>query len=61
LTEFGFMRPHVMGENGVAQAHPSPAIESVAAGKKRKARAARSAEVQKPEFSEAARSLAAKY
>ncbi len=45
-----FMRLHVMGENAATQSAP--------AGKKRKAR---SAESQKPEFSEAARSLAAKY
>jgi hypothetical protein len=44
------MRLHVMGENAAAQSSP--------AAKKRKAR---SAEPQKPEFSEAARSLAAKY
>jgi pyruvate kinase len=49
-----FMRLHVMGENAAVQ-------PSAAAGKKSKARSARGAEAQKPEFSEAARSLAAKY
>jgi pyruvate kinase len=52
-----FMRLHVMGEN--AAAHPqTSAAESATTGKKRRGR---SAEAQKPEFSEAARSLAAKY
>jgi pyruvate kinase len=52
-----FMRLHVMGENAGSQPHPS-AAETASAGKKRKAR---TAQAQKPEFSEAARSLAAKY
>ena len=55
-----FMRLHVMGENAAAQAHLSTAAESAPTGKKRMGRAAR-AEAQKPEFSEAARALAAKY
>jgi pyruvate kinase len=55
-----FLRLHVMGENAGAQPHPSAAAQS-AAGKKRTARSARALEAQKPEFSEAARSLAAKY
>jgi hypothetical protein len=50
-----------MGENAAAQAHPSTAAQSAPAGKKSTARSARSLEAQKPEFSEAARSLAAKY
>src|SRR6202789_4152132 len=53
-----FMRLHVMGENAAAE--PNTA-QSASAGKKSKARSARGAEAQKPEFSEAARSLAAKY
>ena len=48
-----FMRLHVMGENAAAQSAP--------ASKKRKVLSARAAEAQKPEFSAAARSLAAKY
>jgi pyruvate kinase len=56
-----FLRLHVMGENAAAQAHPSTAAQSAPAGKKSTARSARSLEAQKPEFSEAARSLAAKY
>jgi pyruvate kinase len=51
-----FMRLHVMGENAAAE----PA-QTATAGKKSKARSGRSAEAQKPEFSEAARSLSAKY
>jgi pyruvate kinase len=51
-----FMRLHVMGENAAAEA-----AKSATAGKKSKARSGRSAEAQKPEFSEAARSLSAKY
>jgi pyruvate kinase len=47
-----FMRLHVMGENAASQPQSSKA-----AGKKR----ARAAEAQKPEFSEAARSLSTKY
>jgi hypothetical protein len=47
-----FLRLHVMGENAAAQPQTAKA-----AGKKR----ARAAEAQKPEFSEAARSLSAKY
>jgi pyruvate kinase len=55
-----FLRLHVMGEN--AAAHPSAAANSAPAGRKRAPRSARAAaEAQKPEFSEAARSLAAKY
>ena len=46
--------------NAAAQAHLSTAAESAPTGKKRMGRAAR-AEAQKPEFSEAARALAAKY
>ena len=53
-----FLRLHVMGENSGAHAHPSASAQSAPAGKKRRARAA---QAQKPEFSEAARSLAAKY
>ncbi len=49
-----FMRLHVMGENAAAQPHSS-AAHSTAKGRKR------AADAQKPEFSEAARSLAAKY
>jgi pyruvate kinase len=56
-----FLRLHVMGENAASQVHPSTAAQSAPAGKKRTARSARSLEAQKPEFSEAARSLAAKY
>ena len=57
-----FLRLHVMGENAAAQAHTSNATQTAPAGKKRTPRSARSAaEAQKPEFSEAARSLAAKY
>jgi pyruvate kinase len=56
-----FLRLHVMGENAASQPHPSAATQSAPAGKKRAARSARSLEAQKPEFSEAARSLAAKY
>jgi pyruvate kinase len=52
-----FMRLHVMGENAAAQ----PSAQSATVAKKRTQRSARSAEAQKPEFSEAARSLAAKY
>ena len=53
-----FMRLHVMGENAAAQPHSSAAHRP--RGKKRTTRPP-SAEAQKPEFSEAARSLAAKY
>jgi pyruvate kinase len=53
-----FLRLHVMGENAGVQPQSSAAASSAPAGKKRKARAA---EAQKPEFSAAARSLAAKY
>jgi pyruvate kinase len=53
-----FMRLHVMGENADTQPHSSAAAQSAPAGKKRKPR---SAEAQKPEFSETARSLSAKY
>jgi len=53
-----FLRLHAMGENSGAQAHTSATAHSTPAGKKRKAR---TAQAQKPEFSEAARSLAAKY
>jgi pyruvate kinase len=53
-----FLRLHVMGENSVAHAHASAAAQNAPAGKKRRARPAAA---QKPEFSEAARSLAAKY
>ena len=53
-----FLRLHVMGENSGAHAHTSATVKSAPAGKKRKARPA---PAQKPEFSEAARSLAAKY
>jgi pyruvate kinase len=56
-----FLRLHVMGENAASQTHPPAAAQSAPAGKKRTARSARSAEAQKPEFSEAARSLSAKY
>jgi pyruvate kinase len=56
-----FMRLHVMGENATAHAHSSKAMESANAGKKRTTRSARSSEAQKSEFSEAARSLAARY
>jgi len=51
----------LMGENAGAQVHTSTAAQSASAGKKRTTRSARSFEAQKPEFSEAARSLAAKY
>jgi pyruvate kinase len=54
-----FLRLHVMGENAAAQPQPSSAAESAPAVKKRAGR--RTAEAQKPEFSEAARALAAKY
>jgi len=53
-----FLRLHAMGENSGAQAHTSATAHSTPAGKKRKAR---TAQAQKPEFSEAARALAAKY
>jgi len=53
-----FMRLHVMGENAVAQAQPTTAAESAPNGKKRRGRAAAT---EKPEFSESARSLAARY
>ena len=53
-----FLRLHVMGENSGAHAHTSATVQSAPAGKKRKARPA---QAQKPEFSEAARSLSAKY
>jgi pyruvate kinase len=57
-----FLRLHVMGENAAAQPHSSAAAQSAPAGRKRAPRSARAAaEAQKPEFSEAARSLAAKY
>jgi pyruvate kinase len=51
-----FLRLHVMGENGA-----STARESATGSKKSKARTARSSEAQKAEFSETARSLAARY
>jgi pyruvate kinase len=51
-----FLRLHVMGENGA-----STARESATGSKKRTARSARSSEAQKAEFSETARSLAARY
>jgi len=54
-----FLRLHVMGENAAAQPHSSADAQSAPAGRKRAPRSA--AEAQKPEFSEAARSLAAKY
>jgi pyruvate kinase len=53
-----FMRLHVMGEDAPAQASSAAAATSAPAGKKR---SARSSEARKPEFSEAARSLAARY
>lgn len=54
-----FMRLHVMGENAVAQPQPSTnGAESAVNGKKRKSR---STAAEKPEFSETARSLAARY
>ena len=53
-----FMRLHVMGENAAARPEPPAIAESVPTGKKRRGRAA---EEQKPEFSETARSLAARY
>jgi len=56
-----FMRLHVMGENTAAHPQPSTVAEGAAGGKRRAGRAARSSETQKPEFSEAARSLAARY
>ena len=60
-----FLRLHVMGENAAAHVHPQSAsaqpANGTAARKKRAARSARSSEAQKPEFSEAARSLSAKY
>jgi hypothetical protein len=51
------MRLHVMGENASAQPQSSKTAQSASAGKKR----TRAAETQKPEFSEVARALAAKY
>ena len=53
-----FLRLHVMGENSGARANTSATALGAPAGKKRKARPA---PAQKPEFSEAARSLSAKY
>jgi len=53
-----FLRLHVMGDNAAAQPQPA-AAQTATGGKKR--RSARSAETQKPEFSEAARTLAARY
>jgi pyruvate kinase len=55
-----FLRLHSMGENS-AQPHPSAAAKSAPAGRKRKVRSTRSSQEQEPEFSGAARSLAAKY
>ncbi len=54
-----FMRLHALGEN--AAARPSKTANSASAGRKRAARSAPSSEAQKPEFSESARSLAARY
>jgi pyruvate kinase len=51
-----FMRLHVMGENATGQS--SSAAEGASTGKKGRSR---SAAAQKPEFSESARSLAARY
>ncbi len=53
-----FLRLHAMGENAAGHTHASATAKSAAAGKKRGGRPARA---QKPEFSEAARSLSAKY
>ena len=52
-----FLRMHAMGENDGVQVQTPSAVS----GKKRKGRAARPAEPEKQEFSQAARSLAAKY
>lgn len=62
-----FMRLHAMGENllnGLRFRTPrdaEPAPDAAAPKKRRPARAAKAADKQKPEFSEAARALAAKY
>jgi pyruvate kinase len=53
-----FMRLHVMGENAAAQPQSSGTVQSATAGKKRKGS---KPEAQKPEFSEAARSLSTRY
>ncbi|MGB0064070.1 MAG: pyruvate kinase, partial [Terracidiphilus sp.] len=53
-----FMRLHVMGENAAAQPQLSTAAESAPNDKKRRSRATAA---EKPEFSEAARSLATRY
>ena len=54
-----FMRLHALGEN--AAAHPTKTASTASAGRKRASRSAPSTEPQKPEFSESARTLAARY
>ena len=56
-----FLRLHVMGENAATQPQPPTVAQNAPADRKRTGRSARSSEAQKPEFSEAARSLAARY
>jgi len=56
-----FMRLHVMGENAVDQQRTAAAAQAAPAGKRRASRSSHRNEPKKPEFSEAARSLSARY
>jgi hypothetical protein len=63
-TKFGpttFLRLSGIGENSGAQAHNPKAGQSASECKRRIARPARSAKPRKPEFSQTAQFLAAKY